>query len=117
AEKADPASELDEARGPWERFSWVMGVVWIIFMLFPIGAAFEADVSEGARYAGIVVLLIYTAAYVAGYIWMVRSHDWDIAGVRGLYGLAVMAVLLIVAVLLVGPGALGAGAFLVSLAM
>ncbi|WP_105566297.1 sensor histidine kinase [Microbacterium halophytorum] len=105
------------SRDPWARFSWVLGAVWVVFMLFPIAAASEAPVADWRRIAGTALLLLYAAVYIATYAWMIRTRDWITAGRRGYIGLAVMTVLMIAAAFLVGPGALGAGAFLISIAM
>ncbi|GGF37524.1 hypothetical protein GCM10010922_10980 [Microbacterium sorbitolivorans] len=107
----------DEQRGPWERFAWVMGVVWVVFMAFPITSALDADVSDSTRGLAVGLLLAYAAVYIAGYIWMIRSDDWGRAARRGITAIVVMVALMIAAALLIGPGALGAGSFLISLAM
>jgi len=112
----DADARADE-RGPWERFAWVMGVVWVVFMAFPISSALEADVSDAARATAVGLLLAYAVAYVAGYIWMIRSDDWNLAARRGITAIVVMVALMSAAALLIGPGALGAGSFLLSLAM
>jgi len=106
-----------DRQGPWERFAWVMGVVWVVFMGFPISSAVHADVSVTARGIAVALLLAYAVVYIAGYIWMIRSDDWGIAARRGLTAIVVMIALMAAAALLVGPGALGAGSFLLSLAM
>jgi two-component system sensor histidine kinase DesK len=48
-----------DERGPWERFSWVMGVVWVVFMAFPISSALAADVSDAVRGTAVGLLLAY----------------------------------------------------------
>jgi two-component system sensor histidine kinase DesK len=55
--------------------------------------------------------------YIAGYIWMIRSDEWNVAARRGISAIVAMIVLMVAAALLIGPGALGAGSFLLSLAM
>ncbi|HLT67869.1 MAG TPA: sensor histidine kinase [Microbacterium sp.] len=106
-----------ERQGPWERLAWVMGVVWVVFMAFPISSALGADVPGTARGTAVGLLLAYAATYIAGYIWMIRSDDWNLAARRGITAIVVMVALMSAAALLIGPGALGAGSFLLSLAM
>ncbi|WP_156760696.1 sensor histidine kinase [Microbacterium karelineae] len=110
-------SAADAARGPWDRFAWVLGIVWVVFMLFPISAASESSAPSIARGAGVALLVAYAVTYMAAYAWMIRSGDWRTAARRGGIGLAVMVSLMAAAAILVGPGALGAGAFLISIAM
>ena len=115
--RVSPDNDADEAPvNPWERFSWILGIIWVIFMLFPLTAALRSPAPTWARIAGFIILLAYTGVYIASYIWMIRSREWELAWRRGLIGIATMAVLMIAAALLVGPEALGAGAFLISLA-
>ncbi|WP_119696696.1 sensor histidine kinase [Microbacterium halotolerans] len=116
ARRGDAVDRHDQ-RDPWARFAWVLGVVWVVFMLFPISAASEAAVSEPRRAIGTALLIAYALAYIVVYMWMIRSETWSIASRRGCVGLAVMVALMAAASVLVGPGALGAGAFLISIAM
>jgi len=106
-----------EQREPWQRFAWVLGGIWVVFMLFPITGALRADVPTAARIAGAVLLCVYAATYIAVYLWMIRADDEEIAWRRGVAGLTVMTLLMCAAAVLVGVGALGAGAFLVTIAM
>ena len=113
------ARELDEpsASEPWSRWGWVLGAIWIVFMGFPISDALTAEVSLGAKIAGTALLVVYSVVYLVAYLRMVHADDWSVAARRGLIGIVIMAVLMIAASILVGVGALGACAFLVSLAM
>lgn len=111
---ADPS--WDE-RGPWEKFSWIFGIVWVVFMAFPISGALASPAPLAPRIAAAALLVVYSAVYIAAYIWMVTTDDWDVAAVRGRLALVVMIVIMVAAALLVGPEALGAGSFLVSIAM
>lgn len=116
AHAAEPRGE-GRPPEPWQRFAWVLGGIWVVFMGFPITAAATADASPTARIAATAVLCAYAVAYVLVYLWMIRTRDWYAAGRRGLVGLGVLATLMIVAALLIGIEALGAGAFLVTIAM
>ncbi len=107
----------ENVRGPWERFAWLFGTVWIVFMMFPIGSAWGSSASQPARVASVTVLVVYSAVYIATYTWMIRSPEWHIAARRGALGLVVMVVLMAASAILTGPGSLGAGAFLISIAM
>ncbi|MGV9769913.1 sensor histidine kinase [Microbacterium sp. NPDC003461] len=103
--------------GPWARFSWTLGVVWVVCMFFPIASALESDAPPVARAAAVVLLVLFAALYVASFVWLTLSRSWAQAGRRGLPALAVMTVLMLIAVALVGVGALGAAPFLVAIAM
>ena len=53
---------------PWERFGWVMGSVWLVFLLFPLTSAFTAETSWGWRSFGVAAILAFAAVYVYGFI-------------------------------------------------
>lgn len=116
--RESPASDLPwDERGPWEKFSWIFGIVWVVFMAFPIMGALTSPAPMVARIAAVTLLVVYSAVYIAAYIWMVTTDDWDVAAKRGGIALVIMIVIMTAAALLVGPEALGAGSFLVSIAM
>jgi len=112
-----PVNEVWDDRGPWEKFSWIFGIVWIVFMAFPISGALTSTEPLAVRVAAVALLVVYSAVYVAAYIWMVTTDDWDVAARRGRAALVAMVLIMAAAALLVGPEALGAGSFLVSIAM
>lgn len=111
------ADETTGKHAPWDRFAWAFGVVPVVFMLFPITSAINAPAPEAARIVAVALLVVYSVVYIAVYVWVVRAARWRTAGSRGLRGLAVMIALASVAAVLVGPGALGVGSFLLSIAM
>ncbi|MGO1768428.1 MAG: sensor histidine kinase [Microbacterium sp.] len=116
-ERAVGADGDEQIRDPWGRFSWILGIVWIAFMAFPIASAFRADVDPPWRVTAIVLLLLYSAVYIVTFVRMLRTDDWTQAQRRAYPALVVMAALMLLAAALVGPGALGAGSFLVAIAM
>ena len=103
--------------GPWARFSWTLGVVWVVGMFFPIASALESGAAPAARTTAVVLLVIFGVLYVATFVWLTMSASWEQAARRGLPALAVMTVLMLIATALVGVGALGAAPFLVAIAM
>jgi len=115
-----PESVADEPwdeRGPWEKFSWVFGVVWVVFMAFPITGALESPVAVPIRIVAVTLLVLYSIVYIAAYIWMISADDWDLAARRSIAALSVMIVLMVTAAVLIGPEGLGAGSFLISISM
>lgn len=111
-------SGTEEApRDPWARFAWALGIVWVVFLIFPIASVSSSDAPPAARMIAIVLLVVYGLVYIAVFVWMTASADWTQAAGRGLAGLSVMFVLMLGAALLTDIGALGAAPFLVSIAM
>lgn len=60
----DPLSSPRPA--PWDRFGWVMGVIWLVFLAFPVLAALELP--RGPRVAGLLVIGSFAAAYTHAFV-------------------------------------------------
>lgn len=104
-------------RDPWDRFGWLMGVVWVFFLYFPISGAMTSDAEPAAKTAAVTALLLFGAVYVVGFVWITTVADLGTVWRRALPLLVVLCALLAVAVLLVGITALGALPFVVAVAM
>ena len=111
------ADETIQGREPWTRWGWLLGGIWVVFMLFPIVGAWTSDRPLANRVVGTTLLIGYSVVYLVVFLKMIHSEDWRIAARRGRVGIVVMAALMVIASLFVGVDALGAGAFLVSIAM
>lgn len=52
----------DERR--WERWSWLVGAVWSVFLGFPLFSAYTADVSDALRWATVGAVLVFAGLYI-----------------------------------------------------
>lgn len=55
---------------PWERFGWVMSVIWLVFLAFPISAALTQPTP--AKVLGIATVAVFAAVYVYAFVWFPR---------------------------------------------
>lgn len=102
---------------PWERYGWVMGGVWLVFLAFPVAAAVDSGRSQSRITGALVLFALFAAVYIHGFISITRAGSQRAvvrSGVAHLVGLLAIVVGIHV---LVGAPAAGGGPYLVSLAM
>lgn len=61
---------------PWQRWGWMIAVVWLIFLYFPIVALVESDAATWARILGWVAIIAFAAVYVVGMVVGMRQGQW-----------------------------------------
>lgn len=111
-----PAGEPDngpstpDPRDPWERFGWIMGAIWLLFLFFPIAAVLAAPVGALAKAAALAAIAAFVAVYISGFA-RVETLGF------GLVHLAGLAVLVVAVALVIDFQALGMVAFLVAFSM
>jgi two-component system, NarL family, sensor histidine kinase DesK len=102
---------------PWDRFGWVMGVVWLVFLGFPIAGALTSDRQLAWRVLAVALIALFAAAYVHGFVRLGRAAAWqDVLG-WGWHYVLLLAALTGVVAALVGFEALGMLAFVVAMGM
>lgn len=53
---------------PWERFGWLMAVIWLVFLVYPLMALLRSDAAQGWIVTGWVGLGAFIVVYVAGFM-------------------------------------------------
>ena len=79
---------------PWDRFGWVMGAIWLVFLGFPIVAQVVADRPLIWRLVAIASIVAFAVVYVRGFISLSKVDTWDQAirsGLRHLGGLLLIS--------------------------
>ncbi|ROR72477.1 sensor histidine kinase [Bogoriella caseilytica] len=61
-----PTEEQRIPASPWDKFGWLMGVVWLVFLVFPLLGAWELD-HPLPRWTGIALVAVFAVLYVAGF--------------------------------------------------
>ncbi|WP_028660894.1 sensor histidine kinase [Nocardioides insulae] len=66
-------------RSPGDRFSWVMGVCWLVFLGFPVSAALQVDAPPVVRALLVLDIVAFAGLYTAGFVlwsvWANRAAD------------------------------------------
>lgn len=112
----EAAPDVAVPRDPWARFGWVMGVIWLVFLAFPLYDAVTTDRPWWWRGLSVAVILGFGALYVHGIVRPPAAagsglRGWGWQYVAGLAGLA------IVTAALIGADALGMAPYVVALGM
>lgn len=86
-------------RDPWEKFGWMMGVVWLVFLLFPLVAVIRSDQPLWLRIGGVLDLVVFAVVVVHGYARLVQAatsrlaNPWLHLAVLALLGAALGGVI------------------------
>mgnify|MGYP005794786331 CR=1 FL=1 len=71
---SSPGGENTAAPGaasdPWERFGWMMSVIWLVFLAFPISSALAEP--PVPRAVGLAATLVFAVIYVYGFVQFPR---------------------------------------------
>lgn len=100
----------------WERFSWLLAGVWIVFLVFPVSGVLGTDRPIGLKVLGLGLIAGFGAVYLLTFfrlpIWPVRPTQLPLrlAGLGGLLAAAIGVVAI------VGPNGLGLAPFMVAYA-
>ncbi|ROR91067.1 sensor histidine kinase [Nocardioides aurantiacus] len=63
-------------RDPWERFGWLMWSGWVVFLVFPVVAALQADRGWAPRLLAVALVLGFAAAYVGEVLRLTSDRHW-----------------------------------------
>jgi two-component system sensor histidine kinase DesK len=106
-----------DTQDPWERFGWIMGAIWLVFLLFPLAAAITVDTTWAGHASAVAAILGFAVAYVYGFVRIGRTETWTQVNRLGWRVLAVLVALTGAAALVIGVDALGMVTFVVAFAM
>jgi two-component system sensor histidine kinase DesK len=110
---ADPTESITE--DPWERFGWVMGAIWLVFLAFPITAVLNSDRPGAFRALGVVLIVGFAAVYVHGLMRSSRAERWSV--VAGSLYVTTLSTLMLITVVLVGAEGIGMMPFVAAMAI
>lgn len=65
--------EVDAHTGPWERWGWLMAVVWMVFLVYPVLSLLRSDAALGWVALGWAALVSFAVVYVIGFVVGMRS--------------------------------------------
>lgn len=87
----------EHPKDPWARFGWLMAVIWLIFLMYPVFALIGSQAPLGWVVVGWLALVAFIALYVAGFMYGMRhgaiggpvaARQW------GTFGLLIVCALL-----------------------
>lgn len=80
----------NEVHGPWQRYGWLMSVIWLVFLYFPIRSLVAVSAHGALLVAGWLGIVLFTLAYFVGFVLGMRV-GWrrPTRLVMGLYLLAI----------------------------
>lgn len=101
--------------GPWARYGWVMGAVWLVFLGFTVYDVVNADHSWAARVVALLALAGFVAVYLHGLIRV--AFRPRIRPAVAWAHLAALAMLTLPACLVAGGSGLGTLPYIAALAV
>lgn len=100
---------------PWERFGWVMGAIWLVFLAFPIAAVVTSDRPWALRALGLALIVGFAVVYVHGLIRMGRTEQGSDIAAWGWRYVVAMSIMMLATVALVGTEGIGMMPFVVAM--
>lgn len=64
---------------PWQRWGWLAGGVWLLFLAFPVTTILERHAGGGQRALGLVLVALFAVVYALGFVRLFRS-DYPVPG-------------------------------------
>lgn len=103
---------------PWDRFGWLMGSIWLVFLVFTLGNLITSDELPMAwRVLGVLGILIFAAVYIRGFVVIGHAEDWGAVKRAGLQHLGVLLAITLLLAPGLGVGTLALLPYLVALSM
>lgn len=105
------ASESAQRRGASERhgrFGWFFAAIWLIYLAYPIAAAWDLDPIP--RFFAIALIVVFAIAYLSAFAAFRTKYAWPRPSTRRVWAVIVGLLLIMVAVMI----PLGSAAFAVS---
>lgn len=110
---APPTTTTD----PWDRFGWIMGAIWLVFLFFPIIGLALSDTPVRWTVLGIAAIVLFAAVYIRGFIRIGNSDTWQSVSMIGVRHLAVMVLIILALTPLLGIQVLTQLPYVVALGM
>ncbi|MBO9624737.1 MAG: sensor histidine kinase [Microbacterium sp.] len=70
---AATGSRGETGKDPWARFGWLMAVVWLVFLLYPLFALIGSEAPLAWVVVGWVALAAFVVLYVNGFMYGMRG--------------------------------------------
>lgn len=67
-----PLSRDAGPKNPWARFGWLMAVIWLVFLIYPVIALLRSEAPAAWVVVGWVALIVFVVLYVTGFMHGMR---------------------------------------------
>ena len=108
-----PTDQSSPPLSPWQRFGWLMGAIWLVFLVFPLISAVNAPVHLVWRIVAVAAIAAFGALYAYGFIRLMRQ-DLAEPGRTAMVILLAMVALFVLTGVIVGVDAFGMTVFLLT---
>src|SRR6218665_2466064 len=62
-----------EPKSPWDRFGWLMAVIWLVFLIYPVLALLRSEAHVALVVVGWAAMVAFVILYVGGFIHGLRD--------------------------------------------
>lgn len=112
------ASESAQRRGASERhgrFGWFFAAIWLIYLAYPIAAAWDLDPIP--RFFAIALIVVFAIAYLSAFVAFRTKYAWPRPNMRRVWAVIVGLLLIMVAAMIpLGSAAFALSVYIVALA-
>lgn len=70
---AAPGTRSDRPKDPWSRFGWLMAVVWLVFLAYPVITLIGSEAALVWVIVGWAALVAFVVLYVVGFMYGMRN--------------------------------------------
>ena len=70
---AAPGARRSTGKDPWARFGWLMAVIWLVFLVYPVIALVRSEASLAWVVVGWIALVAFIVLYVTGFMHGMRG--------------------------------------------
>lgn len=111
------ATTAEGSPHPWQRWGWVMGGVWLVFLAFPVAGVVDSGESRPRVAGAVAMFAVFAAVYIHGFRALGRAEGEREVVRSGVAHLAVLVAICLTIHALVGAASVGGGPYLVALSM
>lgn len=112
-----PGPTPSDGTDPWERWGWVMGAIWLVFLAFPLREVDQVEAPAPAKVAAAAAIVLFAAVYLVGLRGMDRCANPAESRRYSARALGILLLVAMVPVPVIGVEALGLVPFVVSFSM
>lgn len=68
-----PGARRATGKDPWARFGWLMAVIWLVFLVYPVIALVHSEAAPAWVVVGWIALFVFVVLYITGFIHGMRG--------------------------------------------